>query len=321
MPPASQPWFSPGDVEIEYLEDGNKRWEELATEKEADETASRAVYDEWGNAHIVVTRTLSVGTSTVWFRVHRAQCYSTKISLDVRFVVEFGNSEESTRFLHEDLRILENTFIPKMDTSSAVIGDIARALVPMSDYLWTGRNAAARCLPYSQFVDDLPQPETQLIHHRCSNRGDDRPWYLTLHISFSEFSILHVEINNFPACPLRSDAFRSLNNIHLNFPSSTQYNYHNHDFPPQNSTEPLSFTVEATGIHGLTATNSVAQGNSITIKSKHRNVHVNLAGLPGVSLNINFISGDSFFGAINGGNVGGRNNVNTSAYLIVTPET
>ncbi|KDQ22969.1 hypothetical protein PLEOSDRAFT_177382 [Pleurotus ostreatus PC15] len=62
-------------------------------------------------------------------------------------------------------------------------------------------------------------------------------------------------------------------------------------------------------------------GNSITIKSGHRNVHVNLAGLHGVSLNINFISGDSYFGAISGGNVGGRNNVNTCVYFIVTRET
>ncbi|KAF9490232.1 hypothetical protein BDN71DRAFT_210936 [Pleurotus eryngii] len=210
------------------------------------------------------------------------------------------------------MRILEHRRIVDKDTRVAGIGDIIGALVPMSDYLWTaGRNAAARCLPYSQFVDDLPQPETQLIHHRRSNRGDDRPCYLTLHISFSEFCILHVEINNSPACPLRSDAFRTLNNIHLNFPPSTQHDCPNHDCPSQNSTEPLSFTAEATGIYGLTATNSVAQGNSITIKSKHRNVHANLAGLPGVSLNINFISGDSFFGVINGGNVGGRNNVNT----------
>lgn len=74
--------------------------------------------------------------------------------------------------------------------------------------------------------------------------------------------------------------------------------------------------LEATGIHSLTATNSVAQENSITIKNEHRSVNVNLTGLQGVSLSINFTSGDSFFGAISGGNVGGRGNVNTSAHLL-----
>ncbi|KAF9488459.1 hypothetical protein BDN71DRAFT_458094 [Pleurotus eryngii] len=309
-------------VKIEYLEDGDTRWEELLTEKEADEIASRAVYDECDEAHIAAPRTLSVGTSTVWFRVHRTQFYHLFKHVDVRFVVEFRNSEECTRFLHEDMRNLEDQYISDVDTEVAVVDDIMHALLPIRDDLDAAyKNALRRSLPYSQFVDDLPQSERQLIRHRGSSRGDDRPCYLTLHISFRLFLYdLHIdwsEIDYSPASPLRSDAFRSLNNIHLNFPSPTQYDYHNHDHPPQNSTEPLSFTVEATGIHGLTATNSVAQGNSITIKSEHRNVHVNLAGLPGVSLNINIISGDSFFGAINGGNVGGRNNVNT--YRITSP--
>ncbi|KAF9490209.1 hypothetical protein BDN71DRAFT_205786 [Pleurotus eryngii] len=58
-------------VEIEYSEDGDTRREVLATEKEADEIASRAVYDWLNVAHIAVTRTLSVGTGTVWFKVKR----------------------------------------------------------------------------------------------------------------------------------------------------------------------------------------------------------------------------------------------------------
>ncbi|KAF9492490.1 hypothetical protein BDN71DRAFT_1509398 [Pleurotus eryngii] len=109
--------------------------------------------------------------------------------------------------------------------------------------------------------------------------------------------------------------------MHLNFLPSARDDCHNNNPSSRNSTEPLSFTVEATGIHGLTGTNSVACGNLITIASAHRNVHVNLAGLQGVSLNINFISGDSYFGAISNSNIGGTNNVNNSAYLIVTLET
>ncbi|KAF9491251.1 hypothetical protein BDN71DRAFT_1453142 [Pleurotus eryngii] len=119
-----------------------------------------------------------------------------------------------------------------------------------------------------------------------------------------------------PVSPSHSNAFRSLNNVHLNFPSSARDDRHNNNPSSQNSPGTLSFAVEASSIHGLTGINSVARGNSITISSEHRNVHVNLAGLPGVSLSINFISGDNFFGAISGGNVGGRNNINTS---VVTP--
>ncbi|KAF9491156.1 hypothetical protein BDN71DRAFT_1453369, partial [Pleurotus eryngii] len=69
-PPASQSRSLQHGVEIEYLEDGDTRREMLVTEKEADERASRAVYDGLDMAHIAVARTLSVGTSTVWLRVY-----------------------------------------------------------------------------------------------------------------------------------------------------------------------------------------------------------------------------------------------------------
>ncbi|KAF9490217.1 hypothetical protein BDN71DRAFT_1454745, partial [Pleurotus eryngii] len=228
----------------------------VATGEEADQIASRAVYDEWGDAHIMVTRTLSVGTSTVWLEVERERYYSP-VNYNVPLVVEFGNSEECTLFLHEHMSKLHRYISV---TGVAVIDDIVHALIPIIDDLLTAQsNAAARCLPYSQFVDDLHQPETQLIRHRSSNRGDERPCYLTRHISFGEFISIHCvdwnELNNSPACPLRSDTFRSLNNIHLNFLPHTQHDYHNHDRPPQHSTEPTNVTVETTGIHDLTATN------------------------------------------------------------------
>ncbi|KAF9489812.1 hypothetical protein BDN71DRAFT_256955 [Pleurotus eryngii] len=138
-------------VVIEYLEDGNTRQEMLVTEKEADERASRAVYDGLDMVHIAVTRTLSVGTSTVWLRAERNQFYRPDIVLDVRLIVEFGNSEECTRFLHEDLRELKLRDIFDVNTDVAAIGDIMRALVPIADNLLTAEdNAAARCVPYSQ---------------------------------------------------------------------------------------------------------------------------------------------------------------------------
>lgn len=145
-----------------------------------------------------------------------------------------------------------------------------------------------------------------MVRRRGSNRRHDRPCYLTLHLSTTSlYAIVGIDCGstnpaNFPSC---SSPFRSLNNIHFNFPSSAPHDCPDHDRTSHNDTDPLSFTVEATGIHGLTSTNSVAQGNSITIKNVHRNVLVNLPGLHGVSLNINFISGDRYHGAIYGGNV------------------
>ncbi|KAF9491252.1 hypothetical protein BDN71DRAFT_1453144 [Pleurotus eryngii] len=127
-PSAPQFLSPPGGVEIEHLVDGNTRREMLVTGEEPD--ASRAVYDAYDEAHIAVTRTLSAGTGTVWFTVTRIQSYTSIICLDVRFVVEFRNSEECTRFLHEHMRKLHRSISV---TDVAVIDDIMRALVPIRD--------------------------------------------------------------------------------------------------------------------------------------------------------------------------------------------
>ncbi|KAF9489468.1 hypothetical protein BDN71DRAFT_1456073 [Pleurotus eryngii] len=202
--------------------------------------------------------------------------------------------------------MLEDQFIYETDTGVDVIGDFSRALVPIADNLNAAENnAAARCLPYSQFIDDLPQPETQLICHRGSNRGNDRPCYLTLHISLGDFfQILRVDwsyINNSPACPLRSDAFRSLNSLHLKFPSPASQDC-NPNSSSQFHQDNLTITISAREISFSTGTNTVSLGNGFTLSSEHRTVTVNY---------INAIMGDAFLGTINGGNNGGRNNVNT----------
>ncbi|KAF9488867.1 hypothetical protein BDN71DRAFT_1512667 [Pleurotus eryngii] len=217
---------------------------------------------------------------------------------------------------------------PSMGTDVAVVNDIKCVLDPVSDDYLTAQENTIRCgVPLSQFLDEYPEPEAQLIRHRASNQGDDRLCYLTL--DFSIYTrrcafirrIYQSATNSPPISPLHSNAFQSLNNIHLNFLLSTQDDCRNNNPSSQNSLGTLSFTVEASSIHSLTGTNSVACGNSITIASEHRNVQVNLAGLHGVNININFISGDSYFGAISSSNIGRMNNVNTSAYLIVTLET
>lgn len=68
------------------------RREELVTEKEADEIASRAAYDGQNEAHIAVPCTLSVGTSTVWFKVQRVRtsvpAYASVMLIDVASMVQ-----------------------------------------------------------------------------------------------------------------------------------------------------------------------------------------------------------------------------------------
>ncbi|KAF9489467.1 hypothetical protein BDN71DRAFT_1456070 [Pleurotus eryngii] len=65
--------MSDSGIQMEYLEDGYMRQEVLATEEEAVDIARRAVYDECGQAHIAVSRTLSVGISTVWLEGSRVR--------------------------------------------------------------------------------------------------------------------------------------------------------------------------------------------------------------------------------------------------------
>ncbi|KAF9490077.1 hypothetical protein BDN71DRAFT_232149 [Pleurotus eryngii] len=278
----------------------------LVTEKEADEIASRAEYDERDEAHIAVTSTLSVGTGTIWFKVEWLQLYPS-VGLDVGFVVEFGNSEECTRFLREHMRKLECRcrFPPYAGAGIAVIDDIMRALDPIRDDLFTTeRNAGQRGIPFLQFVDDLPQPETQLIRHRCSNRGDDRPCYLTLHITTSIDAISNVDWSATtipPTFPSHSSAFRSLNDLHLKFPSPASQDC-NPNSSSQSHQDDLTITISAGEISFSTGANPVSLGNRFTLSSVHRTVNVNY---------INAIMGDAFLGTINGGNNGGRNNVNT----------
>ncbi|KAF7416436.1 hypothetical protein PC9H_002702 [Pleurotus ostreatus] len=81
----------------------------------------------------------------------------------------------------------------------------------------------------------------------------------------------------------------SLNNLHLKFPSHSSQQ------------GDLTISIYAREISFLDGTNSVSAGKPFSINSVHRTV------------NINYIhnTGDAFLAPIHGGNVGGRNNVNT----------
>ncbi|KAF9492543.1 hypothetical protein BDN71DRAFT_1451481 [Pleurotus eryngii] len=267
------------DIRVEYLEDGYMRQEVLATKEEAVDIARRAVYDECGLACIAVTRTLSIGTSTVWLEAERERCYRDRAIYNARLVVEFGNSEECTRFLHEDMRMLEGKYIYELDTGVGVIGDFSRALLLITGNINAAEiNAAERCVPYSQFFDDLPQPETQLIRHRTSNRGDDRPCYLTLDISLDDLChILRLDwsATTIPLTfPSHSSTFWSLNNLHLKFPSPASQD-RNSNSSSQSQQDDLTITISAREISFTTGTDSVSLGSGFTLSSDHRTVTVN----------------------------------------------
>ncbi|KAJ8689355.1 hypothetical protein PTI98_013380 [Pleurotus ostreatus] len=279
------------DLNIEYLRDGYMRQEVLTTRKAADRIALRAAHCGRAEAHIAVTHALSVGTATVWYKVERSRYYISLIDVDVRFCVEFASQADCTRFLHKDMTKLERRFIEDEDTDVSVIEDIMRALDTISRDHWSARhNAARRGIPWSQFKDELPQPETQLIRHR----GHDRPCYLTLSISLSHsfISIVDWGATTIPPTLSPSGAFQSLNNLHLKFPSHSSQQ------------GDLTISIYAREISFLDGTNSVSAGKPFSINSVHRTV------------NINYIhnTGDAFLAPIHGGNVGGRNNVNTSSY-------
>ncbi|KDQ22965.1 hypothetical protein PLEOSDRAFT_1110053 [Pleurotus ostreatus PC15] len=260
----------------------------LATEKDADEVAPPAVYDEHDVAHIAVTYAFSVGTATVLLK---ERWYSPHPKVDVRFCVEFANSEECTRFLHEDMRRFTLLIVSGEDTDIAVIDDIMDALFSIHGDHWSAeKNAVRRGIPFSQFQDEYPEPETQLIRHR----GHDRPCYLTLSISLSLSCIERVDWSATtipPTVPSPCGSFQSLNNLHLKFPSHSSQQ------------DDLTITISAREISFLDGANSVSAGNSFSVNSVHRTVTVNY---------INNI-GDAFLAPIYGGNNGGRNNTNTSS--------
>ncbi|KDQ22968.1 hypothetical protein PLEOSDRAFT_1110057 [Pleurotus ostreatus PC15] len=296
-------------IAIEHSKDGNKYRVELVTGEEACGIASRARYNGRDEARIAVTHTLSFGTSTVWFRVDRIQWYGSRPGFDVSVCLEFANAEDCTRFIQEDMDTLERKLVVKSDEDT-VIDDIFRTFVPIADDFDSARKAVRRSLPVSQFLDEWSQPETILIHHPASNRGHGRPCYLTLHISAS-FVLSFPSINRVdwsatnipPTLPSCSSAFRSLNNIHLKVPSPVLQDRNCNSSSPSHQDDP-TITISAREISFSTGANSVSLGNGFTMSSEHRTVTVNY---------INTIMGDTFLGPITRSNIGGTNNVNTSA--------
>ncbi|KAF4565313.1 hypothetical protein EYR36_001883 [Pleurotus pulmonarius] len=131
------------------------------------------------------------------------------------------------------------------------------------DYLSADDIAAHRGIPLSQFLDEYPHPDTQLIRCQASNRGDDRRCFVTVQLSTLDFyDITGVDwsaTNIPPTFPSSSGAFQSLNNLHLKFPS--------HASQDRNSShqDGLTITISAREISFSTGTDSVSLGNGFTV--------------------------------------------------------
>ncbi|KAF4565308.1 hypothetical protein EYR36_001878 [Pleurotus pulmonarius] len=196
---------------------------------------------------------------------------------------------------------------PKAGSDVAVIGDIVRAPGSMCDDDVAHDNAARRGVPRSQFIDtdERPQLETQLIPHRAADPGHDPPSYVMLHVTLNMFKLFPLDsvswsaINSSPAFPLCSDIFRSLSNLLLKFRQPASHDRYDNSSSQAHQGD-LTITNSARDISFMDATNSV----SVPINSAHHPVTINY---------INAITGDGYFGAISGGNVGGRNNDNSSS--------
>ncbi|KAJ8689348.1 hypothetical protein PTI98_013375 [Pleurotus ostreatus] len=328
-----QPKYTQSNVVIGYSNDACERNDIVMAWDDVDEMAREAEYRQQ-EAHIEITRIFSFGTSTCQVVVRRQQWYcSAKFNQTI--TLGFASSDDCIRFIQQDMTKLQNRdvgsrrYITDTDRSVArddrhtIIDDVCQTVAPFTfDHRHAQTIAIQRGLSRSEFEEEFTEPKSKLtlIHHSTSTstpHGGDPACqcYLILHLSVLtwtyELSAAYIHsfewsATNIPsACPSGACSFGNLSNLHLNFPSTPS-----EDNCDSRNSGALAFTVAASGIQGLTATNSVAAGNSVTITSEHRNIRVNFPNARTVSVNINFISGDAYFGAITSSNIGGVNNMN-----------
>ncbi|KAF9488171.1 hypothetical protein BDN71DRAFT_525175 [Pleurotus eryngii] len=199
----------------------------------------------------------------------------------------------------------------KLDDELAILGDVWKTLTPLvSNFRDAQRVALQRCLPRSQF--EYPEPETQLIRHqtRKARQHHTRPCYLVLHLAIEADTIddsLRVTVATWSALndPLAflppSNSFSSLNHIHLKFPLPTpQDGDRNSSLSGDQDQKELSISISGCETPFSSGANSPR--DNVVISSSHRTIIIN---------HIHAIMGDAFLGTINGGNIGGRNNVNS----------
>lgn len=184
----------------------------------------------------------------------------------------------------------------------------------------TAENAAIdRGLPYEDFLDEFTPPATQMIRHQASTRAENhaRPCFLMLHLYIRPWAPCDDResyiwkahwsaTDDIPTTPARSSLFRHLNNLHLDISSLIAHASDDDSSSPPHSGA-LNISSSSRGISSLDVTNILSSVNGgITINGSH---------CP-VILNCHITMRDNYSGGIYGGNVGGSNNINYSAYLI-----
>ncbi|KAF9491839.1 hypothetical protein BDN71DRAFT_1452272 [Pleurotus eryngii] len=301
-----------GDIVVKYTKDKCERNDVVMPPYDVvREMAERAEYDRDGEACISTEHTFSFGAATCWFRVGMCQYYPG-LYVRANVVLEFGNSENCLRFIQHGMRMLSFYKVaPKLDDELAILGDVWKTLTPLvSNFRDAQRVALQRCLPRSQFK--YPEPETQLIRHQTCNarQHHTRPCYLVLHLAIEADTTddsLRVTVATWSALndPLAflppSNSFSSLNHIHLKFPLPTpQDGDRNSSLSGDQDQKELSISISGRETPFSSGANS--PGDNVVISSSHRTIIIN---------HIHAIMGDAFLGTINGGNIGGRNNVNS----------
>ncbi|KAF4588368.1 hypothetical protein EYR38_010336 [Pleurotus pulmonarius] len=307
------------DLIIKYAKDRRERFVKVSLSNVYDQ----GTYDRKGDARIEVKRKFRVGAYTIHLKVHRVQFYKHS-KLNVNIALQFANGGACIHFIQQDMSKLRYRKInigrrSGKDEEQTLVGIIVQTLVPLTHSFWLAQaDAIQRGLLRSQLEDVYRQPETRLIHvrHTASSHRSARLCNLMLRLNlvfdtFPESYIHNLECNAISIAPtssLHPCPFRFIHNLHLDFAA---YGYQDHNCRsslPAYSDNRTS-TATAIGVQCLTAANSVFAGNSVTMGD--RSVPIRPTIPQGVTVNINYIAGDSYFGAISGSNNGGRNNVNT----------
>ncbi|KAF9491679.1 hypothetical protein BDN71DRAFT_1294946 [Pleurotus eryngii] len=303
-------------ISIEYARNECERCDLVVKFHDAMRMAKQAKYDRQGNTHLKIKQMFSFGRSTTLFRVHKHQSYSVHLRFSV--VLEFSNSADCLHFIQHDMwKLGYQRITPEQkDGESKIIDDLCEAVAPQaSDYRHAEINAIQRCLSESQFFDEYPGPETQVISirhqaHASNPRHLAHRCHLTLQLAISSetpedpliISQVHWSATDSPlAFPSPFNPFQYLSNLHLGFPlpvpRDRNRNSWSLDCQGQGS---LTVTISDREVTFSESVNCVPTTNGFTINSTHRSVIVN------------YIKGDVFLGPISGGNVGGTNNTNHS---------
>ncbi|KAJ8701130.1 hypothetical protein PTI98_004087 [Pleurotus ostreatus] len=273
------------EIVIKYVKDGYERNDLVVPYSLIEEMAERAEYNVNEEAHIKIKHTFSFGAATCWFKVERRRRYS-HAGLRLNFVLEFANSEDCLSFIQHDLTKTKemgyDTFLRTQDDEFSILKTVWQTLTPLaSNCLNAQRVAIQRRLPKSQFEDEYPEPEAQLIRQRQqTSTQHNRPCYLILHlaVSFAAFNdTIGVDVATWSAIndPLAfippSNIFSSLKHFHVKIPLPTPPNYnYNSSLSGERLPKELALAISERGISF--STDSKPPANNVVLRSMHHTI-------------------------------------------------